>query len=210
MTARCRPRSRRAALLAGFGVPSDERPTSIVTTAQRTGAAHAPAEDGGDVIPIEPGDLRLRESREGVAASVFAFDMLRRACAIADGNAFYGGYEPRRARRYDNSRRRGASTRQARCDDDLSLQYDGEADHAIMALNGLNIDADQLVAASFLGRTSTMLSAQSYAPSRDEALDGLVQTVLRLAAGTKDAATAVANLKDIEARLAAARAAIEG
>lgn len=138
-------------------------------------------EDRGD--PVEDQDDLDGEGgapprHEPLPADVspFTFDMLRRAAAVEDGNAFFGTYDPEAAARMHALCGARAPSRDEEAaletDNDLSLQYDDFARHAARTLDGLNLVPDDLVAVALLGRRGLGLDADAATMARAEA-DGI-------------------------------------
>lgn len=213
---RMTPKDRRKALLSGFGlIDGRTRRNSALTRAQRLGRLSEDLKAIGDLSENpQSGQIAVGfADGEALHAMPFSFDMLRRAAAIADGNAFFGVYDPMIARCYDHRDarfgRRYAEAGEG-ANRDLSLGYGEHAARAVAVLEGLNIDVDDLIAAAFLGAASDGLQAGDRRPSHAQAIDAIVQIVLRLAAnkGALDA-EAIANLERIEQGLRNARRLIE-
>lgn len=185
----------RAALLAGLGLPVGPRQALHRTSLNRTppncterAPSGAPAPDDDDLPPVEAAHIAY-VSGGRFPIPWFVFDMLRRAASVTDGNAFFGDYRPADARKT------------SRETFDLSLQYAREAEDAAKTLDGLNIVAEDLLLAAFLGKSAARLDAAAHAPSGKESMDGLARLALRLLCDCDDARTARNRIEDFKARL---------
>jgi hypothetical protein len=116
--------------------------------------------------------VQIPLSGEHMPTDAFTLAMMARAAAVNDGNAFFSAYT-------------GAESRNDH-DVDFSLSYRDEAGKALKALDGLNYVGDDLVTASFLGRSARRLEPGEHAPCTNEAMAALVRVVVRLLADTDD------------------------
>lgn len=182
-----------AALLAGLGLPSASHDALYWTSLNRTPPncnERAPREikEEEDFPPTDNAHVAYISGGQFLIP-FFTFDMLRRAASVTDGNAFFGDYCPEEARSLSG---KGF---------DLSLQYAREAEDAAKTLDGLNIVAEDLLLAAFLGKSAQRLHAAAHAPSEDESAAALARLALRLLCDCDDAGAARRRIEDFKARL---------
>jgi hypothetical protein len=181
----------RDALLAGLGATKDVHGGHRRTSLNRTppNCMRAPrALDEEDGLSVENAYLAYADGAP-FPIPFFVFDMLRRAASVTDGNAFFAAYDSALAR---------ASSRETA---DLSLQYRCEAEGAAKTLDGLNIVADDLVVAAFLGKSAARLGAEGYGPSETDSMAALARLALRLLCDCNNASAARRRIDDFKAHL---------
>jgi hypothetical protein len=137
--------------MAGYGVPDPRRRNAHALTMatytisgrysamQKVVLENAVSEKGQERRYARP----VYSCGESVPVDTFAFDIIRRASASADGNGFFGCYNARSAKHHDGT----------------AHQYSSEAAHAILALEGLNVVPEDLVAAALVGQRAPGLPA---------------------------------------------------
>ncbi|WP_046868817.1 hypothetical protein [Microvirga massiliensis] len=170
--------------MAGYGAPDPRRGNTYALTmatytisSQYSGMQAVVRENA---VPAKGEEQRyarpVYSCSEPVPVDTFAFDMIRRASASADGNGFFGFYNARSAKHHDGT----------------AHQYSSEAAHAILALEGLNIVPEDLVAVALLGQRAQECLKPARDPARlkatgTEALARLIARVV-LNSGETDAA----------------------
>lgn len=169
--------------LAGLGAPAQGK-LHFVTGLNRT----PPNEASALVTPAAQDRTRLSRQvyacSEDFPCTPFAHDMLSRAAAIADGNGFFGDYNPDAYKRASLGRTGGREPV------DLGLQYRSEAVGALKALDGLNIPPDLLVRAAFVGKSADRLCPANQKPTTQGAIEDLAQLCIRLLCDQPNAADA--------------------
>jgi len=184
-----------ALALAGLGAP-DANNRHFVTSLTRT-----PPNNADHLLTLpNPDPERLQRNIYACSTPFecanFTVDMLARALSITDGNAFFRAYKPQNY----------LPARTIRQCDDMAVQYASEAQHAVKALDGLNIPPDLLVAAAFAGRAAGRLEAAKHAPTHEAAVDALAALCVRLLANQQSTDKAITALSHfIEAVLKHAR-----